>query len=59
VLSGPAAGEQLSPVVLGDFHVELLCRFLDSFPCPVTFCVTDPFDLVEAGNGVADVSGVG
>src|SRR5215469_14032475 len=50
---------QLAPVRLVDFDVELLRGFDDPLPGRVLFRVGDALDLVEPGNGAADVLGVG
>ena len=56
---GLAPGEQLAPVVGLDLDVEPVGRGLDALPGLVALAVADPFDLVEAGHGVADTGRVG
>src|SRR5215211_3977605 len=58
-LLGLPSGEQLAPVIGFDVDVEALGRGLDALPRLVAVAVADPFDLVEAGHGVAHVGGVG
>src|SRR4029453_18321663 len=57
-LSSPP-DKQVSPVVGFYLDIEPLGRGLDAPPRPVAIAVTDPFDLVETGDGVADVGCVG
>src|SRR4029453_5766200 len=56
---GLPASEQLAPVVSLNLDIEPLGRGLDAPPCLVAIGVTDPFDLVEASDGVAHVGSVG
>src|SRR5512132_2065567 len=56
---GLTPGDQLAPVLGLDLDLEPVGRGLDPLPSLVALAVADPFDLVEAGHGVADMGGVG
>ncbi len=55
---GFAASEQLAPVVGRDLDIEFLGCGPDPLPGSIPLGVADPFDLVEAGDGIANVGGV-
>src|SRR5438132_3258481 len=59
VLAGLAALEEVAPVVGGDVDVERAGGRPDALPGLVPLGVGHALDLVEAGDGVADVGGVG
>src|SRR4051794_31450077 len=48
----------LAPALFVHFDAMLVCGFLDAPPGGVALVVADAFDLVEAGDRVADVAGV-
>src|SRR5438309_204909 len=56
--AGPAAPHQLAPVLRFDLDVEPASRRLDPLPGGVAVGVADVLDLVEPGDGVANVARV-
>src|SRR3954466_15581497 len=57
-LSDLLLGAELEPALLADFDAVLVGRLLDPPPGRVALVVADAFDLVEAGDRVADVAGI-
>jgi hypothetical protein len=51
--------KEVAPVVGLDLDIEPLGRGLDAPPCFVAIAIADAFDLVEAGDGVTNVCGIG
>src|SRR5579859_4733449 len=54
-----AALGQVSPAGFGNLHIEVLRRGQDALPRLVPLRIADAFDLVETGDGIAHVPGVG
>src|SRR4051812_36439228 len=47
--------EELTPALLRDLDVELLCRLANALPRRIALAVRDALNLIEPGDRVADV----